>query len=96
MRKGKIIPNGVVLQMHENATIVFFTELGRDIELIAPSQIKGARTPDIRMNGLEWEMKSPIGTSSNTIKRSFKSALRRSKNIIFDLRNSKVTDTRPD
>lgn len=92
MRKGKIIPNGVVLQMHEVATVVFFTELGYDVELIVPSQIKGARTPDIRMRKLEWEMKAPVGTSSNTIKRSFKSALKQSKNIIFDLRNSKVTD----
>lgn len=31
--KGKIIPNGVVLEAHELATVVFFTELGHDVEL---------------------------------------------------------------
>ncbi len=68
------------------------TEQGFDIELIPPSQLKGERTPDIRMNGLEWEMKAPIGKSANTMKRAFKSAIRQSDNIIFDLRNAQLTD----
>ncbi len=92
MRKGIIIPNGVVLETHEIATVVFLTEQGFDIELIPPKQLKGARTPDIRMNGLEWEMKAPIGKSTHTIKRAFKSAIRQSENIIFDVRNSSFND----
>lgn len=92
MKKGRITPNGVVLETHENATVVFMTEQGLDVELIPPSQLKGIRTPDIRMNELEWEMKAPIGKSSNTIKRAFKSAIRQSDNIIFDLRNSQQSD----
>jgi len=92
MAKGRITPNGVVLETHENATVVFMTEQGFDVELIPPSQLKGERTPDIRMNGLEWEMKAPIGKSANTIKRAFKSAIRQSSNIIFDLRNSQLSD----
>ena len=92
MRKGKITPNGVVLETHENATVVFMTEQGFGVELIPPSQLKGTRTPDIRMNGLEWEMKAPIGKSTNTIKRAFKSAIRQSDNIIFDLHNSQLSD----
>lgn len=92
MKKGKITPNGVVLEAHGNATVVFMTEQGFDVELIAPSQLKGAKTPDIRMNKLDWEMKAPVGKSANTIKRAFKSALSQSKNIIFDLRNSPFSD----
>ena len=82
--KGKITPNGVLLEVHENATVIYMTEQGFDVELIPPSQLKGKRTPDIRMNGLEWEMKAPVGKSTNTIKRAFKSAVRQSGNIIFD------------
>lgn len=70
----------------------FLTEQGFDIELLPPLQQKGARTPDIRMNDLEWEIKCPVGKSANTIKRAFKTALRQSQNIIFDLRGSKMTD----
>lgn len=92
MKRGKITPNGVVLQTHENAAVVFLTDQGYDVELLPPLQRKGARTPDIRMNGLDWEIKCPVGRSANTIKRAFKTALRQSKNIIFDLRNSKMSD----
>ena len=34
---GKIIPNGVVLETHEMATVVFLTEKGYNIELIPKS-----------------------------------------------------------
>jgi hypothetical protein len=92
MKQGRITPNGVVLHTHENATVVFLTQQGYDIELLQPVQRKSARTPDIRMQNLDWEMKCPTGKSANTIKRAFKTALRQSKNIIFDLRNSKMPD----
>lgn len=92
MKQGKITPNGVVLHIHENATVVFLTQQGFDVELLPPVQQKGARTPDIKMNSLKWEIKCPVGTSANTIKRAFKTALRQSQNIIFDLRGSKMTD----
>ncbi|MBR2659137.1 hypothetical protein IKD57_04655, partial [Candidatus Saccharibacteria bacterium] len=61
MKKGKIIPNGVILEKHEYKTILLFTEMGSDVELIPKSDKKGVRTPDIIMDGLKWEMKSPKG-----------------------------------
>ena len=39
MNKGQIIPNGVVLDTHEMATVVFLTEMGKDIELIPRSML---------------------------------------------------------
>ena len=90
MRKGKITPNGVVLETHENATVVYLTEQGFNVELIPPKQLKGARTPDLRMDGLEWEMKAPTSNGKYTIEHSFRSALKQSPNIIFDMRNSKI------
>ena len=92
VKQGKITTNGVVLHTHENATVVFLTQLGYDVELLVPVQRKNARTPDISINGLYWEIKCPVGKSTNTIKRAFKTALRQSKYIIFDLRNSKMPD----
>lgn len=87
-KQGKIIPNGVVLEKHENATVVFLTSKGFDIELIAPVQER--KTPDIKMEKIFWEIKRPTGNSKYTIPHSFKSALKQSPNIIFDLRSSKL------
>jgi hypothetical protein len=40
MKKGKIIPNGVSLERHESETVVFFTELGYEVELIPPARVR--------------------------------------------------------
>jgi hypothetical protein len=92
MRKGFIIPNGVVLESHEIATVVFLTDQGFDVELIPPNQLKGARTPDIRMNGFDWEMKSPTSSGKYTIEHAFRSALKQSSYIIFDIRRLKTPE----
>lgn len=76
--------------MHENATVVFLTGQGFDVELLPPVQRKGAKTPDIRMSGIEWEIKSPKSNGKYTIEHSFRSALKQSSNIIFDIRGSKM------
>lgn len=90
MKQGKIIPNGVVLHTHENRTVVFLTQQGFDIELLPLLQIKGARTPDMKMLGQEWEMKSPRSNGKYTIEHSFRSALKQSPYIVFDIRDSKM------
>jgi hypothetical protein len=92
MKQGKITPNGVVLHTHENATVVFLTQQGFDIELLPPVQHKGAHTPDIKMLGLEWEIKSPKSNGKYTIEHSFRSALKQSPNVFFDIRGSKMPE----
>ena len=76
MKKGRIIPNGVILEKHEYKTILLFTEMGVDIELIPKSERRGIHTPDVMMGGLKWEIKSPKGDGKylmqNTIQRAVK------------------------
>ena len=91
-KQGRITANGVLVQQHEMSTVVFLTQQGFDVALIPPQRRKGAHTPDIHMQGLDWEMKRPKGQSAQTIKRAFKTASRQSVNIIFDLRSSKMPD----
>ncbi|WP_315210877.1 hypothetical protein [Actinomyces massiliensis] len=91
-KQGRITANGVLVQQHEMSTVVFLTQQGFDVALIPPQRRKGAHTPDIHMQGLDWEMKRPKGQSAHTIKRAFKTASRQSVNIIFDLRSSKMPD----
>ena len=71
-KRGKIIPNGIALEAHEFSTILYFTELGKTIELIPASHTPGAKTPDFKMNGVLWEMKCPQGKSKTTLEHAFK------------------------
>ena len=90
VKVGKIIPNGVSLEKHENNTIVFFTNLGHSIELIPPSNTPKVKSPDFIMDGKAWEMKSPQGGSRVTVEHAFKRAAKQSENIILDLRRTKI------
>ena len=93
-KKGKITPNGVVLKTHENATAVFLTEQGFDVELIPASNIEGVHTPDIKMDGLKWEMKAPLGEGNQLMENTIQRALRQSQNIIIGLRHTKRHQTK--
>lgn len=89
MKKGKIIPNGVVLEKHEYQTVLYFTELGIDVELVPKSNNQGEHSPDIRMNRLFWEMKAPKGEGGSLMKNTLQKAARQSENVIIDLRRAK-------
>ena len=86
---GKITPNGVSLEKHEYATVLLLTEMGSDVELVPRSNREGEHTPDIIIDNVKWEMKSPTGETRNTIKNIIQSALRQSVNVILDLRRIK-------
>ena len=88
-KSGIIIPNGEHLEPHEYETLLLLTNLGKRIELIPRSHTPKCKTADFVMDGLEWEMKAPVGTSRRTIEHSFRVAATQSENIIIDLRNLK-------
>ena len=44
------------------------------------------------MDGVEWEMKCPIGDSKRTIEANFRRAVKQSRYIIFDLRRVKLSE----
>ena len=73
-------------ERHELDVARYFSDLGYDIEFIPPSNIPDIHTPDIKMDGVEWEIKSPQGKSKNTIEKNIKRALLQSPYIIIDLK----------
>jgi len=77
---------------HEFLTAKFLSNLGNDIVFIALNRRRGAKTPDIIMNGVDWEIKCPRGCSSRTIENNFRAAVQQSGNIIFDLRHTPLPD----
>ncbi len=76
---------------HEYETVEVFTSLGHDVEFLRPHDSKGLHTPDIAMDGILWEIKSPTGKSKYTIQNQFKRAAKQSKSVIIDTRRLKMS-----
>lgn len=51
-------------------------------------------TPDVSIQDIEWELKSPIGSSANNIQKNMREASAQSESIVVDLRRSKLHQTR--
>jgi hypothetical protein len=51
-------------------------------------------TPDISIEGIKWEIKSPIGNSKNNIRKNMREAGNQSASVVIDLRRSKLHQTR--
>ena len=79
-------------EKHEFETAKYFAALGKDIKFLKPSRIPKTKTPDILMDGVEWEMKCPQGDGKRTIEENFRNAVQKSKYIIFDLRRIKLSE----
>jgi hypothetical protein len=62
-----------------------------DIEFIPRSNMP---TPDLLINGVMWELKSPTGTGKNNVQRQLQEARRQSSNIIIDATRSKMHTSR--
>ena len=90
MKQGILKTNGVHLEDHEYLTVKLLLENGLDIELIPRMQVKGMRTPDISIQGVLWEIKSPTGHGKHTIKHTLQNATPQSRNVIIDLRRCKI------
>ncbi len=84
-----VVPPGVFMDVHEKLAVDFLaSQLGYDVTFLVPNRRKGVKTPDIVMNGLNWEIKCPKGKSSRTIENNLRLALKQSPYIIIDLRRT--------
>lgn len=62
-----------------------------DVEFILRTNHK---TADFLINGIEWELKSPVGVGKYNIQHQLKDAARQSSNVVFDARRSKIHMTK--
>jgi len=51
-------------------------------------------TPDLSIQDIKWEVKSPTGSSANSIQKNMREASAQSDNIVMDLRRSKLHQSR--
>ena len=76
------------LRFHEiNAILLLLDYFDTDITCINPG---AGKTPDLRIKGVEWELKSPQGDGTKTIENILKKAAKQSKNIILDFSRIKM------
>ncbi|MCL2484905.1 MAG: hypothetical protein FWF00_07135 [Endomicrobia bacterium] len=87
-----IVPKGAFPERHELNTAWFLNDIGKDVEFLVPADKNHIKTPDIKMEGIFWEIKAPKGNSKYTFQHAFKEALRQSQNIIFDLRRNSMPE----
>jgi hypothetical protein len=63
-----------------------------EVKFLKPVDSYKRKTPDIEVNRIQWEIKSPIGNSRKTIANQLRRASAQSKYIIFDCRRTKIAD----
>jgi len=49
-----------------------------------------AKTPDVNIDGVEWEIKSPLGSSKHTIETQLKRASKQAAYVVIDARRCKI------
>ena len=76
------------LRHHEIKAILILLEyFDTDITCINPGI---GKTPDLKIKGENWELKSPQGDGANTIENILKKAVKQSNNIILDFSRIKM------
>ena len=91
-KRGRIIiPGGRKPWPHELRIANILAMAGHIIEFLPESNIS---TADILLDGVEYEMKSPLTNKPDKLERNIKRGLKQSKNIIFD--SSRIKNMRDD
>jgi hypothetical protein len=86
--------DGAEPEPHEIQTALFLKKKDKDVKFLAPKNRNLIKTPDILMDELKWEIKSPISNGSRVMEHALRSATKQSPNVIIDLRRCKLTDER--
>ena len=91
---GKIIiRRGANVWPHELKTAEALSAVGYAVEFIPKNEVDRKKTPDVLLNGLEWEMKSPISNNLSNIQKTLRKAAHQAPRIIYDSQRVKnLTD----
>lgn len=89
-RQGKIIaPSNLNIQEHEMDTARAVADAGYDVEFAHRTWGNRVTSPDVVINGVVWEMKSPQASDKKAIERNLRKACKQSTSIIFDSQRMK-------
>lgn len=88
-RSGIFTPPGRKVWPHEMRTAKILATAGHSIEFLLEDSQK---SPDILLDGVEFEIKSPKSMSVNTLEHLLKKGLRQCSNLIIDTSRTKMRD----
>lgn len=87
---GKVIlPDGITIWPHELRTAQALGHAGYVVEFLIPNKRDSSKSPDVIIEGLMWEIKSPKTDKLSAIERNLKRASKQSDNIIIDSQRMK-------
>lgn len=84
-----IIRPGLNIREHEIRGAQALANKGLIVEFIPESDEPRTTSPDLLINGVRWEMKSPTASSAKALERNLRKALHQSENVIIDCRRMK-------
>jgi hypothetical protein len=88
--KGSIIiPAGLQVWEHELKTAEVLAQRGYIVEFVAVSTHYKIKSADIVIDGVLYEIKSPVASKLSAVERNLKRAYHQSVNIVFDSRRMK-------
>lgn len=88
-RQGIFTPPGRKIWPHEMRVAKILAMAGHSIEFL-PENLQ--KMPDILLDGIEYEIKSPKTASSNTLEHLLKKGLKQCSNLIIDTSRAKMRD----
>lgn len=88
-RSGIFIPPGRKVWPHEDRTAKILAMAGHSVEFLLEG---GQKSPDILLDGVEFEIKSPKTVSTNTLEHLLKKGLRQCPNLIINTSRTKMRD----
>lgn len=97
-KRGNItVPDGLTVAPHEMDTAERLASAGMTVRFRPVDKTPGAKNPDIDLAGPgggegAWEMKSPKGSTENTIDNQFKRAKKQSSRMVLDLARCGLPD----
>ena len=83
----KTLPQDSPYDFEMSAALLVAEYFKTDVVFLRPHSLS---SPDLRIKGAIWELKSPTGGSKNTIYNNIKTARKQSTNIVIDLRRCKL------
>lgn len=91
-QRGRIIiPAGRRPWAHELRVADILATAGHNVEFLPESRLSSA---DILLDGVEYEIKSPLTNKADKLERNIKRGLKQSNNIVFD--SSRIKNLRDD
>lgn len=88
-RNGVFIPSEREVWDHEMRVAKILAKAGYSVEFLKENNQK---SPDILLDGIEYEIKSPKTISTNTLEHLLKRGLRQCPNLIIDTSRTKMRD----